>query len=154
MNATLEVVIDVPTEIKMVRTFDAPRRLVIQAMTTPDLMKRWMGGKRAIVTGAEVDFRVGGKYRHAYRTHDGFEFAFVGTFLEIAEDRIVMTESFEGQPGEARLTTTYVERNGKTTMTVVMSFPTREARDAVLETGMTTGAGESYDELNKLVTST
>lgn len=149
--STLEVTIDVPTEIKMVRVFDAPKRLVIRAMSEPELMKRWMGGKRAIVTSIECDFRVGGKYRHAYRTHEGFEFAFVGRFEEITDDRIVMIEGFEGQPGEAKITTTYVEKSEKTTMTVVMSFPNQAARDAVLQTGMTTGAGESYDELATLV---
>lgn len=150
---TLEVAIDVPTEIKLVRVFNAPKRLVMQAMTTPDLMKRWMGGKRATVIACEMDVRVGGKYRHAYRTKNGFEFAFVGTFHEISEDRIVQSESFEGRPGESRVTTTWVEHDGKTTMTVVMSFPTQAARDAVIETGMAKGAGESYDTLEALLAS-
>ncbi len=147
----LDVSIDVPTEIRMVRVFDAPKRLVIQAMTTPELMKRWMGAKRATVIACEMDVRVGGKYRHAYRSKNGFEFAFVGTFVEVSDDRIVYVESFEGRPGESRVTTTYVEKDGRTTMTLVMSFPTRAMRDIVLETGMATGAGESYDELETVL---
>ena len=93
----------------------------------------------------------GGRYRNAFRTHEGFEFAFVGTYQEISEDRIVLAEQFEGQPGEARITTTFAEENGKTTMKVVMQFATQEARDEVIATGMTNGAGESYDELEKLL---
>jgi len=134
-----------------VRVFDAPKQLVIRAMTTPELVKRWQGAKRAEVTACEIDFRVGGKYRTAYRAKNGYEFAFVGTFHEITGDRIVQTESFEGQPGEARVTTTYVESDGKTTMTMIMSFPTQAERDAVIATGMAKGAGEAYDQLETLL---
>ena len=147
----LQVSTEVPTEIHMTRVFDAPRRLVIQAMTTPDLVKKWMGGKRGVVTAAECDFRVGGRYRNAFRTHEGFEFAFVGTFKEIADDRIVHTEQFEGQPGESEITTTFTEAAGKTTMRVVIKFPTQEMRDMVIKSGMTEGAGESYDFLEALL---
>lgn len=140
-----------PTEIKMTRVFDAPRHLVLKAMTTPELAKRWLGGKRAVVTDATYDFRVGGSYRNAYRTHEGYEFAFTGTYLEISDERIVHTESFSDAPGEARITITLTEQDGKTTMVMVMAFPTQEIRDTVVATGMSDGAGESYDELEKLL---
>jgi uncharacterized protein YndB with AHSA1/START domain len=147
----LQVSTEVPTEIHMTRVFDAPKRLVIKAMTTPELVKRWLGGKRAVVTSTEHDLRPGGKYRNAFRTHEGFEFAFVGTYHEITDDKIVFEESFEGQPGSSVCTTTFTEVGGKTTMAMVMRFPTQEMRDMVLKTGMTEGAGESYDELEKLL---
>jgi uncharacterized protein YndB with AHSA1/START domain len=147
----LQVSTEVPTEIHMTRVFDAPRHLVLEAMTTPELIKRWLGGKRAVVTSTEHDLRPGGRYRNAFRTHEGFEFAFVGTYHEVSDDRIVFEEQFEGQPGASQITTTFTEVAGKTTMTMVMKFPTQELRDMVLQTGMTEGAGESYDELEKLL---
>jgi uncharacterized protein YndB with AHSA1/START domain len=148
----LTITTDVPNEIHMTRTFAAPRELVIRAMTTPDLLKRWLGNERAALVSATVDLRVGGQYRHVYkRRRDGAEFAFVGVFREISADRIVYVESFEGQPGEALVTTTYDERGGETTMKLVMSFPSQAIRDMVLATGMSAGAGESYDHLEALL---
>ena len=148
----LAVDLSTPNEIKMTRDFDAPKALVIRAMTTPELIKKWLGGKRAVVTDATQDFRVGGSYRHGFRTHDGFEFAFVGRYLEIGADRIVHTEQMEGAPGEARITVTFAELTPETTrMTMVMAFPSQAFRDQVVATGMSDGAGESYDELETLV---
>jgi uncharacterized protein YndB with AHSA1/START domain len=147
----LQVSTDVPTEVHFVRVFDAPKRLVIKAMTTPELIKKWMGGKRAIVTAAEADLRPGGRYRNAFKTHDGFEFAFVGTYHEVSDDRIVFEEQFEGQPGSSRITCTFTEENGKTTMKMVMAFPTQEMRDQVLATGMADGMAETYETLEELL---
>ncbi len=149
----LEVSTPNPEEIHMTRTFDAPRALVIEAMTTPELLKRWLGNTRADVVSVTVDFRVGGTYRFAFRNkRDGSEFAFGGVFTEIAADRIVQREHFEGQPGESTVTTTYVERAGTTTMTVAIRFESQMVRDIVLRTGMADGAGESYDGLDALLT--
>jgi uncharacterized protein YndB with AHSA1/START domain len=145
---------DVPNEIHMTRTFAAPRHLVIRAMTTPELLKRWLGGERATVVSAEVDLRVGGRYRYVFaRKRDGGEFAFGGVFQEIGDDKVVQVESFEGQPGEALVTTTWSEREGKTTMKVVLRFPSQAVRDMVVATGMAAGAGESYDHLEALLAS-
>jgi uncharacterized protein YndB with AHSA1/START domain len=153
--SNLTVSLDVPNEIRLTRVFDAPRRLVIQAMTKPELMKRWMGGKRATVPSIENDVRVGGSYRYRYRNNrDGSEFTMSGVFREITDDRIVMTQVFNDMPGDpAVVTTTFVEQAGKTTMTVAIAFPTPEIRDMVVATGMAQGAGESYDELANLVAS-
>jgi uncharacterized protein YndB with AHSA1/START domain len=148
----LEIATDVPNEIHMTRAFAAPRRLVIRAMTTPELLQRWLGGERATVVSATVDLRVGGKYRHLYkRRRDGGEFAFVGEFREISDARIVYVESFEGQPGEALVTASYDERDGQTILKLVMRFPSQAIRDMVLATGMSEGAGESYDHLEALL---
>lgn len=142
MTSKLKVTTEVPNEIHMTRTFDAPRRLVIQAMTTPDLIKRWLGGVRATVVSAEVDLRVGGKYRYVLRRRDGVEFAFGGVYREISEERAVQTEAFDDYPGEASVTTTWVEHDGKTTLNLVIRFESQAVRDAVIASGMTAGAGE------------
>jgi uncharacterized protein YndB with AHSA1/START domain len=153
MTSKLMVNTDVPEEIKMTRVFDAPRRLVIKAMTDAELIKRWLGGtgKRSVVTSAVMDARVGGTYRYVFRRPDGGEFSFSGVIREMSEDRIVMTEKFDDYPSESVVTTTWVETGGKTTMTVVVRFESQQIRDMVLETGMAVGAGESYDALESLV---
>ncbi len=149
----LEVTTDVPEEIHMTRTFDAPRRLVVQAMTTPALIKRWLGGVRATVVSAEVDLRVGGKYRYVLRRTDGVEFAFGGVYRELSDERVVQTEAFDDYPGESLVTTTWVEHDGKTTLTIVIRFESQRVRDLVVATGMAAGAGESYDKLDGVLAS-
>lgn len=142
-----------PHEIQMTRTFDAPRKLVIRAMTTPELVKRWLGGVRTTVTAVEIDLRVGGAYRYAFRNPDGTEFFFVGEYQDISDDRVQFTQLFNGAPPPAIVTTTYVETAGKTTMTVTMRLPSQEVRDMIAATGMADGAGESYDALEELMAS-
>src|SRR5688500_10260778 len=86
-------------QILITREFDAPRHLVYEAWTTPELIKRWWNAKRGEVTVAEVDLRVGGKWRYAMVTDGGFEVAFHGEFREIVpNERIVSTEVYEGAP--------------------------------------------------------
>ncbi len=141
-----------PTEIRMTREFNAPRRIVLKAMTTPELVKKWMGAKRGTVTESVHELRPGGSYRNAFRTNEGFEFFFSGTYHEVSDERVVFTERFNGDPNaESRITLTLVEANGKTTMTMVMAFATQELRDTVVKTGMADGAGEAYDELDALL---
>ncbi len=142
-----------PNEIQMTRTFDAPRKLVIRAMTTPELVKRWLGGKRTTVTAVEIDLRVGGAYRYAFRNPDGSEFFFVGEYKALGDDRVEFTQLFNGDPPPALVTTTYAESAGKTTMTVTMRLPSQEIRDMIAATGMADGAGESYDALEELMAS-
>ena len=147
----LQVTTDVPTDIQMIRTFDAPRRLVMRAMTEPELIKKWLGNSRAAIVSAEVDFRVGGSYRYVFRARNGGEFSFTGVYREIGEDRVVHRERFDDNPEEATITTTWVERDGVTTMTVAMRFSSQAVRDMVVATGMESGAAESYDNLAALV---
>jgi uncharacterized protein YndB with AHSA1/START domain len=147
----LSVSTDVPTEIHMVRLFDAPRHLVHKAMSEPALIKQWLGGVRARVTSAEVDLRVGGSYRYVFALPDGSSFFFTGVFREVGDDRIVHSELFNGEPPGSVVTTTFVEQGGKTTVNWVIAFESQEIRDMVLSTGMADGAGESYDELEKLL---
>ena len=140
-----------PTEIRFTRVFDAPKRLVKKAMTEPALIKKWSGGRRAIVTEATHDLRVGGSYKTAYKTHDGYEFFFTGEYLEVTDDKIVHTECFNGDPNGSTVTITMTEQAGVTTVFMIMAFPSQEIRDMVVKTGMAEGAGESYDELDKLL---
>jgi uncharacterized protein YndB with AHSA1/START domain len=149
----LQVSTDVPEEIEFVRTFDAPRRLVIRAMSEPELLKRWHGGKRSTVVSCEIDYRVGGSYKTVFRTGNGYEFFFTGVYQEISDERVVHTEMFNGDPPGALVTITLVEHAGKTTMTCIMRFESQAVRDQVVATGMANGAGESYDELDVLLAS-
>jgi uncharacterized protein YndB with AHSA1/START domain len=147
----LQVMNGAPNEIIMVREFDAPKKLVIQAMTTPELLQRWLGGKRAQVTKVSIDLRVGGTYRYVFQRRDGGEFAFGGEYRELGDDRIVQSEKFDGSPSESVVTTTFLEAGGRTTVRIAVAFESAAVRDMVMKTGMTDGAGESYDELESLL---
>jgi len=106
MKNKLIVNTDAPNEIHMTRTFDAPRHLVIEAMTKPELIKRWLGGKRATVTHAECDLRVGGSYKWVFLLPDGNSFYFSGTFREVSPERVVHNERFNEEPDESLVTST------------------------------------------------
>jgi uncharacterized protein YndB with AHSA1/START domain len=149
----LKVLSGAANEIVMERVFDAPLRMVKKAMTTPDLIKRWLGGVRATVESVEVDLRVGGRYRYMLRTRDGRPLGFGGVFRELGEARVVQTESFDDYPGESIVTTTWTEEGGKTTMHIVVVYESQTVRDIVLGTGMADGAGESYDKLDEMLAS-
>jgi uncharacterized protein YndB with AHSA1/START domain/predicted enzyme related to lactoylglutathione lyase len=145
----LKVTTPSPNEIVLTRTFDAPWRLVYEALTTPALIRRWWGVTRGTMTVCEVDLRVGGRYRFAQRTHQGMEIAFSGEYLELSPpDRMVHTERFEGGSGEAVITTRLVEERGKTTMIATCVYSSPEVRDMVIRSGMEGGAAESYDALD------
>ena len=88
MTNKLQVAIDVPNEVHLTRVFNAPRRLVIKAMTTPELVKRWLGGKRAEMAKVEFDPRAGGKYLFVFKLPNGGGFQFSGEIEEFSEDRI------------------------------------------------------------------
>ncbi len=114
-KGTATVTLPAPTQLLITREFDAPRQLVYQAWTTPELIKRWWAGDRGVVTVAEVDLRVGGAWRYAMTANPGFEVAFHGEFREIVTDeRIVSTEIFEGMPdaGASMNTLTLIEHDG------------------------------------------
>jgi uncharacterized protein YndB with AHSA1/START domain len=140
-------------EIRMTRLFDAPRHLVIEAMTKPEHIKRWWGclGTGYSVPVCEVDLRVGGRWRFVNR-HPKGEAAFHGVYREIAlPDRIVFTEIFEDYPdAESVVSTDFTDENGKTRMTVTCLYPSPEVRDAVIKSGMEYGAAISYDRLEEV----
>lgn len=144
------------TQIKIVREFAAPARLVWKAWTTPELIKRWWHAKRGTVTTAEVDLRVGGKWRWVMvTTEGGFEVAFHGEYREIDPfQHLVYTEVFEGAPdGEALNSTVLVEKDGRTTATMVMQLKNQADRDAILATGMEDGLQDALDLLEDVARS-
>src|ERR1700694_2147877 len=114
-SGTAVVTLPTDTQILITRDFEAPKHLVFKAMTTPELIKRWWGGDRGEVTSAEVDLRVGGKWRNVMTANQGFEVAFHGEYREIVpNERIVSTEIYEGAPdGEALNTLTLEELAGR-----------------------------------------
>ena len=152
--------VTLPTEeqILITREFDAPAHLVYQAWTTPELVKRWWNAKRGEVTVAEIDLRVGGTWRYVMVTPDGYEVGFHGEYREIVpNERIVSTEAFEGAPdpdANATLNTlTLTEEDGRTTLTVLVQAPSKEVRDAIVESGMETGMQDAMDLLEEVANS-
>jgi uncharacterized protein YndB with AHSA1/START domain len=145
-------------EIVVMRVFDAPRRLVFDAYTKPELVKRWLLGPDGwSMPVCEIDLRAGGKYRYVWRNDaDGSEMGMGGIYREVvAPDRIVATEKFDEAwyPGEAVGTIVLVERDGKTTLTQTILYDSRATRDAVLNSPMQYGLAMSYDRLEKFLDS-
>jgi uncharacterized protein YndB with AHSA1/START domain len=160
-SGTAVVTLPTDTQILITREFDAPRHLVYQAFTTPELVKRWWGGERGEVTSAEIDLRVGGTWRYVMVANAGFEVGFHGVYREIVpNERIVSTEAFEGLPEgldpdeEASLNTlTLTEVDGRTTLTVLVEHRTREGRDMHINSGMEGGMQEAMDRLEQVAIS-
>ena len=154
MTAVTNLQVSTPSdrEIVMTRIFNAPRARVYEAFVTPALLKDWLAVRGMVMTRADSDNWVGGRYRFEGSLPGGETLGWGGEFREILPaERIIQTEAFDGYPGEAVNTTTFEESGGKTTVTIRCEYPTREIRDAVLGTGMTDGAGEAYDQLEKLL---
>ena len=152
------VTLPTDTQIKVTREFAAPKHLVYKAWTTPDLIKRWWGGKRGVVNLAEVDLRVGGKWRYLSTTDRGFQVGFHGVFREVvANERLVYTEVFEGVPGgdddPPVVTLTLTESGGRTTLTSLSQLSSREVRDMIIKSGMEAGLQDVLDVLEEVAVS-
>jgi len=151
----LQVTTPSEREIALTRIFDAPRKLVFDAYTTPDLLKRWLGVHRGwSLAVCEIDLRVGGAYRYVWRGPDRAEMGMGGVYRElVAPERIVATEAFDQSwyPGEAVSTITLVEQGGKTTLTLTVRYESQEARDAVLKSPMEQGVAAGFDKLAELL---
>lgn len=148
-------------EVKVERSFKAPRELVYKAYTTPELVKRWLLGPPGwSMPVCEMDVRVGGKFKWRWRNDEsGKEFGFYGEFSEVkAPAKLANTEYYDagdvgGDMGDGALSTVeFIEANGFTTMTTVMDYKTKEACDAAVSTGMTDGMEQSYQLLDELLT--
>jgi uncharacterized protein YndB with AHSA1/START domain len=154
-TATLELTTPSDREIAMTRVFNAPRQLVFDCFTQPELLKRWGIGPRAwTLTECEIDLRVGGKWRFVTTKNTSETMTIYGVFLEVvAPEKLVQTEHFEEAwyPGEGHNTTTFVESGGKTTMTIRCLYDSKETRDIVLKSGMEGGVSTSYDRLAELL---
>ena len=149
-------------EVKVTRSFRAARPLVYRAFTEPALVQRWLLGPPGwSMPVCEMDVRVGGRYRWRWRSDkDASEFGFTGTFREVQPpSKLVHSEAFDpgsvgGEyPGsEALVTVTFTESGDLTTMTSLIDFGSKEARDAAIATGMTDGMEQSYQLLDELLT--
>jgi uncharacterized protein YndB with AHSA1/START domain len=145
-------------EIVMTREFNAPRRLLFDAFTKPELVKQWLLGPPGwSMPVCEIDLKVGGKYRYVWRQDsDGTEMGMGGVYREIvAPERLVSTEKFDEAwyPGEAVGTIVLSENGGKTTVTQTILYESREARGAVLKSGMEQGLAASYNRLAEMLAS-
>jgi uncharacterized protein YndB with AHSA1/START domain len=137
-------------EIVMTRVFDAPRDLVFEAHTSCEHMSKWWGPRKYEVTSCDIDFRPGGAWRIVHLGPDGVdEHGFRGEFREIVRpERIVWTFEYEGMPGHISVDTlTLEEHDGKTTLTATSVFDNVEDRDGMLQSGMESGAAETWDRL-------
>jgi uncharacterized protein YndB with AHSA1/START domain len=157
-SGTATVTLPTDLQILITREFDAPRHLVYRAWTTPELVRRWWSGRQGEMTVAEIDLRVGGRWRYVMVANNGMEVAFHGEYREIVpNERIVNTEVFE-MPGApetqpALNVVTFTETDGRTTLSLLVETATRQDRDAIIESGMETGMQEQMDLLEELVVS-
>jgi len=155
MTNHTSVQITTPTdrEVEIKRVFDAPRNLVFDALTQPDLLRRWYGPSGWTLVVCDIDLKVDGAFRLVSRRPDGKQIGQRGVYREVAApERLVNTESWEDwDPGESLVTTTLSERDGRTTLISRVLFPSQEVRDIVLKAGMKHGATEGYDKLAGLL---
>lgn len=140
-------------QITMTRVFDAPRRLVFEAWTSPEHVPRWMLGPGGwTMPVCEIDLRPGGSWHFVWRRADGTEMEMRGAYREVTPpERLVSTESWGGEWPETVNTLVLSEEGGKTTMTHTVLYPSKEARDAALRTGMREGMSLSNDRLAELL---
>jgi uncharacterized protein YndB with AHSA1/START domain len=142
-------------EIAMIREFNAPRRMVFDALTKPDLLKRWMFGPPGwSFAVCEIDLRVGGPYRFVWSGPNGVHMGVRGVYREIvAPEKFVNTERFDEAwyPGEAIVTNSLDEESGKTTLTLSVMYESKAARDIALQSPMEQGVAMGFDRLAEIV---
>jgi len=147
----LELSLPSDLEIVISREFNAPRRHVFEAWTNPEHVKQWYGCDVVTLTTCEIDLRVQGTYRYVLRMPDGAECMMTGTYLEIVRpNRLVYTERFVAPgvaSGEAFVTVTFTERDGRTRMTSTILHANAGDRDRSLNSGVEKGAGQTLDRL-------
>jgi uncharacterized protein YndB with AHSA1/START domain len=160
---TAEVTLPSDTEVRVTRSFHAPRTLVWQAHTVPELARRWLGYPGWSMPVCEMDVRPGGKFRWRWRSDEnGQELGFFGTFNEVDEPATYSYDEYY-DPGDfggampsdtpARIRTSFTEENGVTTLVQLMDYGSKEARDAAVSTGMSDGMEVSYQRLDALFAS-
>ncbi len=139
------------------RTFSAPRSMVWDALTRPEFLRRWLFGPPGWeMTECEEDPRVGGKFRWAWRGPNGFAMAMHGEYREVVRpERIVRTETFDtgcpSQAGEQVGTLTLEENARQTRMTLRVEYPSKEARDGAMASGMEHGMRAGYERLDSVL---
>jgi uncharacterized protein YndB with AHSA1/START domain len=150
----LEVTTPGDREIVMTRSFAAPRRVVFDAWTRPELLVRWYGARGWNLVECEVDLRVGGAWRFVSQGPDDVRMVQFGVYREVAPPgRLLLTEMFEGQsyPGETLITHVFTERPGETTVTSTVRYASREARNIVIKYPMARGVSEAYERLDAVL---
>ena len=160
-SGSATVTLPTDEQILVTREFDAPRHLVYRAWTTPELVRRWWSGRRGEMKIVDIDLRVGGMWRYVMVAHGDFEVAFHGEFREIVPDeRLVYTEIYEGPGGDLPPgvepplnTATFTEADGRTSLSLLTECPSKELRDAIIDSGMETGMQEQMDVLEELAVS-
>ena len=160
-SGSATVTLPTDEQILVTREFDAPRHLVYRAWTTPELVRRWWSGRRGEMKIVDIDLRVGGMWRYVMVAHGDFEVAFHGEFREIVPDeRLVYTEIYEGPGGELPPglepplnTATFTEADGRTSLSLLTECPSKDLRDAIIDSGMETGMQEQMDVLEELAVS-
>lgn len=154
---TLRITTPGDREIVITRSFDAPRALVFEAMTKPELLRRWFQGPPGwTLTTCEIDARTGGTATFAWQNDDGRAMKMTQDYREVrAPERIVATERFdfgcETQAGEQLATMTFTEHGGRTTMTLTLVYPSKEARDGTIASGMEHGLAAGYDRIDDIL---
>src|SRR3990167_914847 len=141
METTLEITAPSDREIVVVRDFDAPRRLVFDCMTRPELVRRWMLGPPGwTMPVCEIDLRVGGRYRYVWLGSDGEEMGMGGVYQQVAPpERLIATELFDGAEEASLVTSELTVRDGRTVLTTTILYPSKAARDTMLASGMAEG---------------
>jgi uncharacterized protein YndB with AHSA1/START domain len=142
-------------EVLITRVFDAPRRLVFDAYTNPKHVPRWMLGPEGwTMPVCEIDLRSGGSWHFVWRKADGKEMDMRGGYRDVVPpERVVSTESWGPEWPETINTVTFVEENGKTSVNISILYPSKDARDAALKTGMKEGMIASYNRMAELLDS-
>lgn len=144
-------------EVRVSRTFDAPRRLVFEAFTRPEMVKRWLyGPEEWPLVRCDIDPRVGGTIRYVWRHRERGDMGMSGVFREVvAPERLVHTEIFDEDwtGGETVVTTVFTEDDGRTTFACTVVYSSTAARDAALETGMIEGWARALARLDDLLSS-
>ncbi len=140
-------------DIVMTREFNAPRELVFRAYTDPELVPKWWGPKGTTTVVDQMDVRMGGVWRYVQHHADGGEYGFRGVYHQVsAPERLVYTFEFEGMPGHILLETIILEeRDGKTLVTDLSVFQSIEDRDGMLQSGMESGATDSWDRFDEVL---
>jgi uncharacterized protein YndB with AHSA1/START domain len=156
-GTALDVTTPSDLEIRIRRVFNAPRQMVFDAYTKPELLTRWMGKhNNSTFPVCEVDLRTGGSYRYVWKHPTGWEMGMGGTFLEVTPPRrLVTTEKFD-QPwyeGSCIGTVEFDEKDGMTTLTMTLRYDTKDARDSVLRSPMAVGMGHGFEMLDELLAS-
>jgi len=155
VDKTLRITTPSDLEFAMIREFDAPRHLVFDAMTRPEHFPRWFECEAFSMPVCEIDLRVGGAYRFIMRSAEGVESTLQGSYVEVMRpDRVAFTERFS-MPGftsdEYRVTSTFVESGGRTTLTTTILHATKENRDGHLNSDIEKGVEPAYDRLAALI---